>query len=66
MNNSRLHIPRHRPVRQNPQWLTHLARWIGAQRRRLQGFAVRWRHYRDYRRLGQGIAESWDKSGRTL
>lgn len=64
--NSNLHIPRLRTVRKNPQWLIHPARWIAAQRKRLHNFTNRIKHYRDYRQLGQGIAESWDKAGRTI
>lgn len=33
--NSRLHIPRIQPARQNPQCLVDAARWIGRQRRRI-------------------------------
>ena len=36
--NSRLHIPRIQPARQNPQWLTDAARWVGRQRRRIEHF----------------------------
>lgn len=64
--NHNLHLPRIRPARQNPQWLIDAARWIGRQRRHLQQLRNRLRHYRDYRSLGQGAAESWDKAGRTL
>ena len=40
--------------------------FIERSRKRITRFAQRLRHYSDYRSLGQGVAEAWEKSGRTL